>query len=140
MEVEDLIRFLNGKKDGAYRLLVEMYSEQVSSRPMTIALRNNPRRPWLGVNSIARRFLKLNFGSWTMPSPKAATHYTPDVGCIFMDALYTRNISVHCYKLQMKQLCKLLAAVLLLGSSFSALGQDISNRYPELIKRVKYYT
>ena len=36
----------------------------------------------------------------------------------------------------MKDLCKLLAAILLLGT-FSALGQDISNKYPELLKRVK---
>ena len=36
----------------------------------------------------------------------------------------------------MKHLCKLLAAFLLLGS-FPTWGQDISNKYPQLIKRIK---
>jgi hypothetical protein len=38
MEKKHIIKFLNGKKRGAYRLLVEMYSEEVTSMPMTIAL------------------------------------------------------------------------------------------------------
>ena len=38
MEKKHIIKFLNGKKRGAYRLLVEMYSEQVTSMPMTMAL------------------------------------------------------------------------------------------------------
>lgn len=38
MEKKNIVKFLNGKKRGAYRLLVEMYSEQVTSMPITIAL------------------------------------------------------------------------------------------------------
>lgn len=38
MEKKHIIKFLNGKKRGAYRLLVEMYSEEGTSMPVTIAL------------------------------------------------------------------------------------------------------
>ena len=38
MEKKNIVKFLNGKKRGVYRLLVEMYSEEVTSMPMTIAL------------------------------------------------------------------------------------------------------
>jgi hypothetical protein len=38
MEKKNIIKFLNGKKRGVYRLLVEMYSEEVTSMPVTIAL------------------------------------------------------------------------------------------------------
>ena len=62
MEKKHIIRFLNGKKRGAYRLLVEMYSEEVTSMPMTIALeiiredleRESEEMVDLNYNSLAR--------------------------------------------------------------------------------------
>jgi hypothetical protein len=61
MEKKHIIKFLNGKKRGAYRLLVEMYPE-VTSMPMTIALeiiredlgRESGEMVDLNYNSLAR--------------------------------------------------------------------------------------
>jgi hypothetical protein len=38
MEKKHIIKILNGRKRGAYRLLVEMYAEEITTMPMTIAL------------------------------------------------------------------------------------------------------
>lgn len=62
MEKKHIIKFLNARKRGAYRLLVEMYSEEVTSMPMTIALeiiredlgRESEEMVDLNYNSLAR--------------------------------------------------------------------------------------
>jgi hypothetical protein len=62
MEKKHIIKFLNGKKRGAYKLLVEMYSEEVTSMPMTLALeiiredlgRESGEMVDLNYNSLAR--------------------------------------------------------------------------------------
>jgi hypothetical protein len=62
MEKKHIIKFLNGKKRGAYRLLVEMYSEEVTSMPVTIALeiiredlrKESGEKVDLNYNSLAR--------------------------------------------------------------------------------------
>ena len=62
MEKKNIVKFLNGKKRGVYRLLVEMYPEEVTSMPMTLALeiiredlgKESGEKVDLNYNSLAR--------------------------------------------------------------------------------------
>lgn len=62
MEKKNVVKFLNARKRGVYRLLVEMYPEEVTSMPITIALeiiredlgRESGEMVDLNYNSLAR--------------------------------------------------------------------------------------
>src|SRR5687767_4029093 len=62
MEKKNLVKFLNARKRGVYKLLVEMYSEEVTSMPITIALeiiredlrKESGEKVDLNYNSLAR--------------------------------------------------------------------------------------